>query len=409
MANPPERMSSEIDEAGTSTSPLALPTLSHLCESPDEFLDQLDIAALNLMCASGLRCADNLDAGQLLDWLDEAAHHVELETRRHWYRFHDSPGTYNNSPGYFCCYFLLQALQEDLGVKYNPARVRDPSFQDPKCLEPDFSDSRDLFIHGIIDGPGGTCASMPVLYVAVGRRLGYPLYLVEGRGHLFFRWDDPRGERLGIAETFNVEGAGEGISSYPDDHYRTWPEPWSAADEAGGWYLKSLTPTEELAAFLSTRGECLLDNRRLEDAIQAYRWVCGLLPGNLRYRSRLENFIRRRPSAILDIQEIIAFSRAARERAQPGMLPGLSGNRSAPPAPPHNYACQCFDCQRALQALEGKGHPGHGALCGCSLCRRSRESVSPPPAPGHPPSCACTQCRQTHRQARNSNHSRRPR
>ena len=42
-----------------------------------------------------------------------------------------------------------------------------------------FNDSRVAFIHGMIptagqttaDTPGGTCASMPVMYVAVGRRL----------------------------------------------------------------------------------------------------------------------------------------------------------------------------------------------------------------------------------------------
>ncbi len=168
-----------------------LPSLVEVCSSPNDFLGKLDVAALNLMCAGGLHGAENLEIGRMFDWLDEAARTVDYHTRRHWYRFTESPSAYNSSPGYFCCYFLLQVLQEDFGVKYNPARVRDPTFQDPKCLEPDFSDSRDLFIHGIIDGPGGTCVSMPVIYVAVGRRLGYPLKLVESRGHLFFRWDDP--------------------------------------------------------------------------------------------------------------------------------------------------------------------------------------------------------------------------
>ena len=209
---------------------------------------------------------------------------VDIETRRHWYRFVALPEKFKNSPGFFCCSFLLQVLQEDFGVEYNPLRVRDASFQNPRCLEPDFRDSRDLFIHGIIDGAGGTCASMPVLYVAVGRRLGYPLKLVESRGHLFFRWDDPSGERFGVPERFNVEGTGYGISSFDDDYYRNWPEPWSSADHDGGWYLKSLSPFEELAAFLCTRGECLMDNGRLDEAIQAYQWVCRLMPQDKRYR-----------------------------------------------------------------------------------------------------------------------------
>jgi hypothetical protein len=250
---------------------------------PAEAIDGYDLAALNLRCAQGLPGAEDLDEGRLLNWLDQAARQVHFETRRHWYRFTDSPGTYNYSAGYFCCYFLLQMLQEELGVRYNPARIRDSTFQDPKCLDPDFRDSRDLFIHGIIEGPGGTCASMPVLYAAVGRRLGYPLKLVQTRGHLFARWDDPVGKCFGFPETFNVEGAGEGIASYDDEHYKTWPEPWTEIEEAGGWYLKSMTPREELASFLALRGDCLMDNGRLAEAIQAYEWASRLAPGDKRY------------------------------------------------------------------------------------------------------------------------------
>ena len=90
-------------------------------------------------------------------------------------------------------------------------------FQDPNCFDPDFSDSRDLFIHGLVYGPGGTCIRCPSLYAAVGRRLGYPLKLVESKGHLFVRWDDPNGERL------NIEATGQGLSCPADEHYRTWP------------------------------------------------------------------------------------------------------------------------------------------------------------------------------------------
>ena len=81
-----------------------------------------------------------------------------------------------------------------------------PDVPGPKVHRPGLQGFARLFIHGIIDGPGGTCASMPVLYVAVGRRLGYPLKLVEARGHLLLRWDDPLGQRLGTPDVFNVEG-----------------------------------------------------------------------------------------------------------------------------------------------------------------------------------------------------------
>lgn len=325
-----------------STALRKLPSLAQVCQSPDQFLGRLDIAALNLMCAGGLPHA-SINFGRIFDWLDEAARKADFDTRRHWHRFIDSPATYNNSPGYFCCYHLLQALQEDFGVRYNPARVKDPEFQDPKCIDPDFTDSRDLFIHGIIDGPGGTCASMPVLYVAVGRRLGYPLKLVEARGHLYCRWDDPEG-KLGVPERFNIEGAGHGIASYPDEHYETWPEPWTDAERASGFYGKSLTPAQELAAFLCTRAECLTDNGRTAEAIQAYRWACGLVPNDRRYRAQLHRLDGTTAAAMY------ALMRPYEEQRRRHWL--MQQQQEAPAVmrdwhSGHGPSCQCFHCQQA--------------------------------------------------------------
>ena len=158
-------------------------SLAELCEAPAEFLEAADVGAVNLICAIGLPGAEAIDLDRYLTWLADAARRVDLSIRRHTHRFNNTPSLYQNSPGYFRCYHLLQTLQEDLGVRYNPARVTDADFQMPQCINPDFRDSRDLFIHGIIDGPGVTCASMPVIYAAVGRRLGFPLKLVEAPGH----------------------------------------------------------------------------------------------------------------------------------------------------------------------------------------------------------------------------------
>ena len=117
-----------------------------------------------------------------------------------------------------------------------------------------FTDSRLHFIHGILEGHGGTCHTLPVLYVGLGRRLGYPLKLVQAMEHLFVRWDDPQtGARL------NLEATSPGLNCHPDEYYRTWPKPVRSDFVAKGWLLKSLTRQEELALFYKVRGQCLLD------------------------------------------------------------------------------------------------------------------------------------------------------
>jgi hypothetical protein len=262
-----------------------------LAAEGDTFLAGCDIASLNLAAARGLPGTRRLDIPACLHKLDAWAARVRIETLRHLYRF-DARATegpsefaYGNSLGRFLCYYLLQVLQEDCGVRYNPARK----------FQPDFCEPADLFIHGILGdaGAGGTCASMPVVYIAVGKRLGYPLKLVEGREHLFCRWDDPRGTfldwpNLGQCwippDRFNVEGAGKGIAYYPDCHYIQWPRLWTEADFSHGRYLRSMSAGEELAAFLIQRGECFWDLGQPGEALKAYWFARELVPEDARYK-----------------------------------------------------------------------------------------------------------------------------
>ena len=118
----------------------------------------------------------------------------------------------------------------------------------------------------------GTCSSLPVLQVAVGRRLGYPLKLVTTKGHLFVRWE-------GAGERFNIEAAGQGVNRFTDDYYRHWPLEITAAEESAEGYLKSLAPPEELAVFLSIRGMCLREAGRMEEAASAFAAAARLAPG----------------------------------------------------------------------------------------------------------------------------------
>ena len=115
--------------------------------------------------------------------------------------------------------------------------------------------------------------------MAIGRRFGYPLKLVKAHRHLFVRWDDPEGKHWFNAERFNIEVT-EGVHFLPDDHYKTWPREISSEDIEAGIYLKSLSPEEEVAECLATRGHCLADNGRLAEAAQVFGLAAELSPHN---------------------------------------------------------------------------------------------------------------------------------
>ena len=151
-----------------------------------------DIAEVNLNLARGLPGSDNIDVQQYLRRLDTWFRLVAEKTDRWLPRFHRSPAEFDGSLPKFRMMALVTVLQRDLGVRYDPA-----------CREGSYCalDPHTLFIHGLLDGRGGTCATMPVLYIAIGRRLGYPLHLVHAGEHFFVRREEPGGERFNIEAT----------------------------------------------------------------------------------------------------------------------------------------------------------------------------------------------------------------
>lgn len=155
----------------------SLPTL--LALKPHQFTG-LDIALMNLLCAEGLRGSEKLATDKALDRLDEIATRVRVETDRNMHRFDSDRAEYQNSEPYFRMMMLVTVLQQDFGIRYNPGRVTPVGVFEPN--DKFFADSRDVFLHGLTGEPGqGTCSSLPVLYVAVGRRLRYPLSLVGAK------------------------------------------------------------------------------------------------------------------------------------------------------------------------------------------------------------------------------------
>jgi len=296
-------------------------SLDELLKMSSEQLADVDIAELNLLCATGLPGGENLDIAKCLAHLDDWARRVKFDTDRHLYKFDKNPAEYENSEGYFRMLMLVTILQQDCGVHYNLERIRNI----------DFTKSKDLFIHGMIDDPnGGTCVTMPVMYVAVARRLGYPVKLVLTKAHVFCRWDAP-GER------FNIEATNQGMNCFSDDYYKTWPEKWTTAETQSNRYLISLTPAEELACFLGSRGHCLLDTGRTKDAFDSYAAAHRLAPRDPAYTGWMRMAQSRLPGYRDPLAEAEYLSARQQEAAR---REWLSSQGRRPPGVPPLYGPQ---------------------------------------------------------------------
>jgi hypothetical protein len=278
-------------------------TLAALLALKPHQLEDLDIGLTNLLCAEGLRGSENLDLDKSLNRLDEMATRVRLETERNMHRFRSKPTEYANSEPYYCMAMLVTVLQQDFGIIYNPDRVTPVGVFESN--DKFFADSRDVFIHGLTgETKSGTCSSLPAFYIAVGRRLKYPLSLVSAKNHLFVRWEDQE-TRL------NIEAAGVGMNTYDDAHYRKWPYPMTAQEEKDNGFIKRMTAAEECAVFLSTRGQCLMAAGRSDEALAAHEQAVHLAPQAKLYGIILE--IAKREAAARSAPQHPDFSKMQRE------------------------------------------------------------------------------------------------
>ena len=258
-------------------------TFAAILSATRESLEKIDLSTVNLLCAQNLPGAPEVKLKESLEKLDSWAARVRIETDSHRYRFKRNPAEFEHSEGFFKMLMMAVVLAEDFGVHYVTNRQIDPA--SAAGGDGFFAHPSDVFLHGVLGAKrGGTCSSLPVLYVAIGRKLGYPLKLVTTKGHLFVRWE-------GQGERFNIEVSGQGLNRFDDNYYRKWPFPVTDEEVAAEGYLKSLTAPEELAVFLSIRGMCLREAGRRQEAADSFASAARFAP-NCRSYKRMELQLR---------------------------------------------------------------------------------------------------------------------
>jgi hypothetical protein len=254
-------------------------TLAELLALPPDQLEKVDIALINLLCAEGLRGSENLDVDYFTRTLDGWAAHVESETKRNQHLFDEHPEKFKNSLAYFRMAMLATVLVQDLRIQYNPEREKQlenghilRSDKDEKAF---FADSKDVFIHGLLGGKHyGTCASLPFLYVAIGRRLSYPVTLATTATHFYVRYEEGNGKHLNVEATEH-----RAFLTPSDDKYKN---PWElrlSDDEVKGMvYLQPMSNKEILGHSLLTRSAVLRSMKQYEKQAETWATAARYLP-----------------------------------------------------------------------------------------------------------------------------------
>ena len=286
-------------------------TFKELISMNREQIERVDIGRMNLICANEASPGNDIDIERQLRKLDEWAEHCRREEVRFRKKFEKNPKRYDSSYAKFKAINLVLTIKEDFNCRYQMnlvesgevAKINSPAF---------FKNYDDVFVSGLLRKRRGTCSSYPVLIVALGRRLGYPISMKATFGHMFCEWND------GV-ERFNIDTNGEGVDTPTDDWFLKGSlskiygikEPTTKDD----YYMRPLDNWESLGFFIETIGYCHEANRRIGPALQVYNLALRYLPNstNLR-RLASRRFV---PQKVADhVREVMRFNEEQRLRAE---------------------------------------------------------------------------------------------
>ncbi len=161
---------------------------------------------------------------------------------------------------------LNALLYKIIGIKYD--------FTDPEG-----ENFKNRVLNGLLDRRRGNCASMPVLYIAISQRLGYPIFAVAVPDHLFVRYVDSN------LKEQNIEASGQG--GYISDGEYIKELQISEKGVKSGAYLRPLTNKELLARQVAENAIYWGQHGDIKRAIKYLELAVKASPGSPEINDRL--------------------------------------------------------------------------------------------------------------------------
>jgi hypothetical protein len=238
---------------------------------PDE---EIDLALANYLIVADLPQYKDFSREEYFRLLELGTESVQDLIRR----AEDDPGLAGplSSPANLAFVFASGVI--GLGIDYRE------EFQNmhlpPEAVRRMYRDPNNLFLAGLLRTGRGTCTSMPMLYLLLAEKLGYPLHLVSIGQHSFVRWEQP-GYRMNF-ETTIVRS----VSMTPSDEVFLETEGLTRDQIAGTDALLNLTKRAVVGGLFHVRA-ChfyALGPRHLNTIIRDSARATHLAPDNSRVR-----------------------------------------------------------------------------------------------------------------------------
>ena len=250
-------------------------TVAQLVALSDAELEKTDVLEMNIAVAREIPGLEKLQYGhyrQIVDgWTDQFRRW--LPTVEHG--FHEAPQRYKNDINFFRLGMLAQFLDETVGIAYDEKEKRDQLQADKegRKAEARYVNPGHLLLHGLVDTKRGTCATMPALHAAIGRRLGWPVGLACADSHFICRYDDGK-------VRYNIEATDTGHGGFAEGSDKDYMEKNGVSPKAVavGCDLRKLTAREMLGVFVEGRARHYADTDRPDLAARDYALAHTLFP-----------------------------------------------------------------------------------------------------------------------------------
>jgi len=161
-------------------------------------------------------------------------------------------------------------------------------------------DPHDLFLHSVLEKKQGYCLSLSVLYLAIGERLGLPLYGVVVPGHFFVRYDDGK-------IRFNIETTSRGGTASDEDYIKKFNVPRNGDTI----YMTNLNKRQTMGCFFNNLGNAYQDVGNTDQAMASLQWAVYINPSLAESRLNLGNIYMRKgrtDDAITEYQQAVKIN-----------------------------------------------------------------------------------------------------
>jgi len=243
---PPQSLSDTTEFGQFAPATNAERELEKMLRGKDE---DIDLALANWLIAADVPQFSDMTREAYFAALDAMTKHVRAEMKR-MQKVAEGRGQNPDDPDVRCGIFCNAIIKLRFGYR-GEFRGHDVS---PARLTALYSDASNVHLAGLLRTCQGSCVSMPLIYLVIGRRFGFPVYLVAIGKHYFIRWEEP-GYRMNI-ETTQVDKVW-----VTDDDSAYVEEEGMTLEQVSGSELRNLTNREVIGTlFFARQGHLMTKN-----------------------------------------------------------------------------------------------------------------------------------------------------